>query len=272
MIVPFYEHNINLLDGLSTRQLNFPPHLHDRAELVRVKKGTLKMLINTQEYLVCAGDMAIVFPNVIHSFQTLSPKEDTQIETLVCGQDAGNGFPRKFIGSLLEEPVKPISSFHPDVDYLFSALLTELYTPSSAQIIQIYFQLMWLRLLPSLTINMSAQASPSDLTSKLIAYINEHYCESISLDSLSREFGVCRFYISHIFSQVLHVGFCDYVNSLRISQAEKLLRDSNYNIIDIAMQCGFSSQRTFNRSFKKVHNIAPSAYRKKMYSKTAGIL
>lgn len=261
MNIPFYEYKTKLVESSSNRQMNFPPHLHDCPELVRVQGGTLKVQLNTQEYLVSSGQMIIIFPNIIHSYQTIASDDDTKIDLIICGQDSNNGFPRRLIGSSLASPVKNLSELHPDVDYVFSALTNQSGQGKNAQLIHAYFQILWQRLLPQLSITNSAQPAASDLTTNLIVYIRDHFCEPLSLDLLSKELGVCRFYLSHIFSQVLHIGFCDYVNALRINHAKELLQSTQDNILDIAIQCGFQSQQTFNRVFKELCGVTPSAYR-----------
>lgn len=261
-MVPFYEYKTKLIHCFSGNCFDYPPHLHGGPELLRVRSGELKVLIHTQEYLVSAGEIAIIFPNVVHSYQTITQSQDTKLDLLVCGQDENNGFPHTLIGSSLAEPVKPISYFHPDVDYIFSASLKEENEGRDTHILHAYLQIFWRRLLPQLTITDSVQPAAADLTTNLIAYITEHFREPLSLELLSRELGVCRFYLSRIFTQVLHIGFYDYVNALRTNYAKKLLLDSKDTVIDIAMQCGFQSQQTFNRVFKKNCGMTPAAYRR----------
>ena len=67
MMIPFYEHQTELMRGFSQHQLDFPPHLHNCPELVRMRAGQLKVQINTQEHIVDPESLVIIFPNVIHS-------------------------------------------------------------------------------------------------------------------------------------------------------------------------------------------------------------
>ena len=57
------------------------------------------------------------------------------------------------------------------------------------------------------------------------------------------------------------MGFSDYVGSLRVRQAQGLLRATDRKIAQIALDCGFENQRTFNRTFLKVCGTTPRAYR-----------
>ena len=60
-----------------------------------------------------------------------------------------------------------------------------------------------------------------------------------------------KFYISHLFSQKLHLSYSDYIRSLRISEACRLLTETSLGITEISYQVGFPTPRTFNRAFLK---------------------
>lgn len=72
---------------------------------------------------------------------------------------------------------------------------------------------------------------------------------------------------SHHLSQVLNEGmetnFYDFINTYRIEAAKRCLKDDNYrhyNILSIAMECGFANKTTFNRTFKKLTGMTPSTF------------
>lgn len=262
MIIPFYEYGHNRPSASSVHQLNFPLHLHNCPELVLMRAGSMKAQIGGQEHVLKADDLAIILPNISHSYQTLTPPAETIIDLIICGCNPQTGLPRQLMGRMLAEPVKPIASCHPDVAYAFRALLTEAGNAESAPIVSAYFQILWQRLLPSLdTVDAMAPAM-SNLVATLITYVTESFRYPLSLESLSKELGVSRFHISRIFTQVLHIGFYEYINSLRINYAKELLLDSEYKILDIAEMSGFQSQQTFNRIFREFCGMPPSEYRK----------
>ena len=58
------------------------------------------------------------------------------------------------------------------------------------------------------------------------------------------------------------MGFVNYVNTIRVNEAEQLLINSSKNIADIAFECGFESIRTFKRVFKEVKKKKPIELRK----------
>lgn len=82
-----------------------------------------------------------------------------------------------------------------------------------------------------------------------------------------------RSYLYKLFKAEVNMSVHNYINNLRITRAEALLKNTNLSIKDIASASGFSDQMYFSRLFKKKKNLTPSQYRKvSRESKTAGII
>ena len=107
----------------------------------------------------------------------------------------------------------------------------------------------------------------SDALRAIVSYCTQNFSENLSLSMLEEKLHLNKYYISHLFSGKLGLRFNDYINSLRISEACKLLANSDLSITDISERVGFNTLRTFNRAFIKQMHCSPSAYRK---SKTEG--
>ena len=93
-------------------------------------------------------------------------------------------------------------------------------------------------------------------------YIDEHYTEGISLDEVAGQTGISRYYVSHLFKELMNTTFVGYVNELRLNRAAMLLVTTDKPIIEIASISGFNNLSNFNRAFKMHFNKTPSAYRK----------
>jgi YesN/AraC family two-component response regulator len=87
------------------------------------------------------------------------------------------------------------------------------------------------------------------------------------LQTIADELHISRYYISHLFGQRLHIGFSDYINSLRVRSAAEMLKSGNKTITEIAYAVGYNSVRTFDRCFLKVRGMTPKEYREKAHSK-----
>ncbi len=267
-MIPFFEYRTESVQASSASGCDFPPHLHTGAELVRVRSGVVQVRIGDTEYTVCSGQIAVIFPNTVHAYRTLTDAENTQIDLLICGNEHANGFPERFSRARCENPLHALRALHADVDYMIDAIVHEAQGAKNVRIMNAYFQILWARLLPQIRVTALSEPAVSDLAASLILYVSEHCCEPLTLEMLSKQFGVCRFYLSRTFTKVLHTGFYEYINALRVEHAKKLLLSSSAKILDIAMQCGFQSQQTFNRVFKAACSVTPKEYR----SQTASML
>jgi YesN/AraC family two-component response regulator len=99
------------------------------------------------------------------------------------------------------------------------------------------------------------------ITRKAMAYIHEHYCESIGREDIARYAGVSEGYLSRCFTQETGLSLIHYVARYRIQQAKQLLNNSDMSITDIAMEVGFSDSNYFSRAFRREVGISPLAYR-----------
>lgn len=97
---------------------------------------------------------------------------------------------------------------------------------------------------------------------RVIEYVNNNFCETITLDSIAEGTNMSRYYVSHLFKELMHTTFINYLNELRLSRAAMLLATTDTPIIEIAGLSGFNNISNFNRAFKMRYNITPSKYRK----------
>ncbi len=92
---------------------------------------------------------------------------------------------------------------------------------------------------------------------KMLAYINEHYAEKITLDKLSKMFGFSKNYICGLFSKYLNTSLTCYLTDIRMKRAKELLTDKNILIKEVAANCGYREYYHFFRVFKGYFGISP---------------
>jgi AraC-like DNA-binding protein len=66
----------------------------------------------------------------------------------------------------------------------------------------------------------------------------------------------------NFFKEQFRVTFVEYLTTVRIGHACKLLSMNDRNVVEVAYECGFNNLANFNRQFKKLKNMTPSDYRK----------
>lgn len=120
------------------------------------------------------------------------------------------------------------------------------------------------------TDNAKAQTS-SSLSSKFMDFDDvfkkleeeKFYLDTeVNIDWISSKLGTNRHYVSDYLNRVKHVSFYEYVNSLRLIYAERLLKEGKEKLADIAFICGFNSGHTFRRLFKEKYGCTPLQYQK----------
>lgn len=95
----------------------------------------------------------------------------------------------------------------------------------------------------------------TSLICKILRYVDEHYNEDLTIKKLSNEFGYSREYLSRLLHKYLNENWNDYINRKRIYIFKNIYKKNpNLNILDIAYECGFTSQSTFYRARKKNFN------------------
>ena len=98
-------------------------------------------------------------------------------------------------------------------------------------------------------------------------YIDFHYMEPLSLESLAVHFSVNKNYLSSRFHKEVQVTVTDYINRIRVQRASSLLRQSSLPVQQIGEQCGFADGNYFTRIFKKMQGVPPNEYRKSYQQK-----
>ena len=128
------------------------------------------------------------------------------------------------------------------------------------EILRGYLTAFFGQLLPMITLD-GVNPGDSHAVREVVNYCSQNYTGNLSLDLLEEELHLNKYYISHLFSSKLGIRFNDYVNSLRISHACRLLRDSELSVTEISDAVGFNTQRTFNRAFLRFRSCTPVEYR-----------
>ena len=116
--------------------------------------------------------------------------------------------------------------------------------------------------LPELSLEPAPEPKAMDLTSSVVRYIMRNFRQPLSLEHIAKELGVSKYHLSHVFSARLHTSFREYVNALRLDCARDLLAATELSMLEVSMESGFDSLRTFNRVFQERFRQTPSQYRK----------
>ena len=97
-------------------------------------------------------------------------------------------------------------------------------------------------------------------------YIDVHFAEPLSRESVAQAFYLSPNYLSHLFQKCWPMGFNEYLNHIRLEQARMLLKGHDMKVKDVAHACGFADSNYFCRLFRKNTERSPSEYRRQYHS------
>lgn len=102
-----------------------------------------------------------------------------------------------------------------------------------------------------------------DIVFEILKYIDEHYTEDISLQSIADKFNYNKFYFSKLFNSYLGENLNNYINSVRVRNIAQQISNSKLgkeSITNLAYKNGFNSMPSFYRAFRKIFHCSPLEY------------
>jgi len=98
----------------------------------------------------------------------------------------------------------------------------------------------------------------------ILQYINEHYVNpELSVVTIEKQLQVSKNKLSETLKKETNLSFKQYLNSIRVLEAKRLLSETNLSISETAYQVGYSNVSHFNRVFKSLENCSPSFFKEK---------
>lgn len=93
----------------------------------------------------------------------------------------------------------------------------------------------------------------------VLAYLQEHMAEKLTLDQIAAEFYISKYYLSHCFKAATGFSVGQYLINTRILEARRMLQDGG-RVAQVGEAVGFHSNEHFIRTFTKLTGISPKQY------------
>lgn len=117
-----------------------------------------------------------------------------------------------------------------------------------------------------LTAFMECMFPPAMENSRIVRdamnYISAHFSEAVTLQDVADHLHLNPSYFSRIFKRSSGSTFKEYLTKVRVEEAKRLLRNTDYPLLDIAIGVGFDNQSYFTSVFKRLTGLTPKQYRK----------
>lgn len=256
---------------------SYPFHWHKYMEIVYVKKGHLEVSFTSKKYSAKEGDIVFINSELIHGYFNCS--DDAIFFIYLFGLEL---FDQSLI-DLCEQVNKMVvfnrktmftenddAEVYRKVKNILRLVSNEYLKKKEGYRLAIKkhfysLALIFLRDIPkNQTIPAKTKRTNSNflILERTLSYIYANYDNpEITLDSVSKIACLSKFYFSRFFRDRTGITFHTYLSRYRINRAQKLLSETDKTITDIVYECGFISQKTFNRLFKMYTSVSPSSYR-----------
>lgn len=247
-----------VVHALSTVRTS-PTRFHKHLEMMLVHSGTLELCIDQERYVLNAGDLYLVFPNLPHSLAG----PGCHVSVMLLDFELLSLLHKTMKNKVPECPVFRKGSFSAAVYTLIDRMQQIAQTQLSEKqtLLTTYANALLCELICHS--KLVERYRDNDLLHQVNLYLLEHYTQDITLEKMARDLNYNKFYISHLISNTYHCHFRSLVNSYRVSMAKHLLASGNLSISEVSFACGFKDQSTFNRIFRQICQITPTEYRKR---------
>ena len=245
-------------------QGNLSAHMHYHAEMILSLKGSFGAVIDGRQYVVEEGAGVIVFPYQLHEYLAI---DSEKAAVMLLNPERNKRLYEYFKGQLPRTPILSRELVDDEIRSLTEYMLVQSIkswelTDDSGEIVGIYKELLFALILNKLEYE-PVVPSKIDAMRQVLFWCQEHFTEPVTIPVAAKALLISESQLSHLFSGRIHVGFRDYINSLRVQMATIMLTETDKPISEIAFDCGFTSFSTFNRAFRLSTGMTPREMRKR---------
>lgn len=248
-----------------------PLHWHEEVEVLCIERGSLSLTAGAELLTGRAGDVFFLNPEEIHGITSEDPS--LLYHALV--------FPLRFAAFSFQGSsglLLPLSEGRLLLSHQFPEdnkkeacgiihRLLHLYkrkTPGYIMGIQICCAELLYTLYAKGCYEALSPAEPAlALKRDILKYLRDNFTERLSLEELSCVFHLSPKYFSRFFKKNFQMTLTEYLNSLRLENAVRLLSGTELSVTEIALQSGFHNVSYFIRCFRKCYGCSPLGYRRK---------
>jgi len=260
------------------RGYEFPGETHDFWEFVYVDRGELLITAGSSQYPLRTGELAFHCPNEFHSFRASG---EAQVNIIVVSFACASPCMRQFEHKLL--------LLHPAEKQCLSAIVKEsensfahfdndpplvdlrkkdgapfggdqlIQTSLEQFLIYIYRRGSSIRF-DERAVSANQLRNHAQVAAELQAYLDAHYAEKLTLESLAARMSVSVSQLKRVFKEQVGTSVIPYLTNLRVSEARRLIRESNLNFSQIAERVGYENIYYFSTLFKRKTGMTLTEY------------
>ena len=244
-------------------------HLHEKIEIILMDEGEAEFQVSERTYTLKKGDLLMINPFEPHSGFISNECDKAAYYVINIDLDSLKSIPLPSFRAILDELIKGTSVYYID-DYnenikkalveCYKNIVQTVETENETMQLGYVFHFFGLLGQPVSIDEPTEKKRSPDFIKTTILYIQNTPPQDISLDSIAKRFSYNKAYFTTLFKKNFGVPFIDYVNSYKISKAREYIRNGNYNLNEVAIECGFNYYAYFFKKFKLITGVSPSDF------------
>jgi AraC-like DNA-binding protein/mannose-6-phosphate isomerase-like protein (cupin superfamily) len=258
-------------------------HTHDYIELAYVVEGEFMQKIMGQDIQFKKGEICLIDKNCLHQDYLIDNNS-----TIIFIGLANEIFDEVMVGKIEEESIlhflrmallkqkdvqqflhfKPKNTEDHQLEDLLLSLLLELEQQDEAS--KYICKGLLMRILHYISSKYDFSLSNEQRKKmnwiafmEITNYIQEHYAD-ITIKELVQKFHFNEDYYNRLLKEKAGMTYSEYVQNIRLTQADKLLRTSKLTVEEIANQVGYNNKGYFYKIFTERFGVTPSKFRKQI--------
>lgn len=228
---------------------SYPSHFHNNLEIFLVRKGDYEVIINGERHVTCGGEAFVVDSYDLHEYRQITARTDEDARVILIPYALLGRFNAQRKGLRIAVNRIEDERFCTELIGLTDKYLTPTQTESAREaaaglILSLIFE--------KLQFTAEKPRGEAALVRKMLTYIQEHYLESVTRKTLSRELGYAEAHLSRVFHRFVKTGISEYINGLRLDYIARRLQEGyTGTTLELIYEAGFNSQQTYYRVRKK---------------------
>lgn len=244
----YYDNTQNALGG------NTRLHYHQNYELYFLEKGSCNYYVDDRYYTLRAGDLIFIPSGCVH--KTNYNKTPHSRRLINCAEEY---IPKEILNDGKDTYIFRNAVTVNEIKEIFELVQKEYDTHDeySTRMIKSHLYRLFYHVLRHKGESIRT-LSANKTVEKVIEYIKKNFTHEITLSEVAEKNAVSSEHLSRIFKKEIGVGFNEYINSLRLRQAEFMLRNEDgKSVSEVAFACGFNDSNYFSYRFKKAYGVSP---------------
>jgi AraC-like DNA-binding protein len=262
---------------LTKEHPHFMLHFHATIEILYITKGKHRIVCDNNELFAEEGDMILIrsySSHELYSADEFCEHYVLQIAPSAIISNADSNYSSSYLLSLSYSSRNSKCLWKRQecealgLDATFKKMIIE--REKQSQFYDLLKNAYSMEILGTILRDLGNESAMNDVKEDLkrriydtILYINRNYNDDISAEECARNVSLSLYYFSRNFKALTGHSFKEYLNIVRIANANSLLISTDLPITEIATKCGFNSTSHFIVTYKNQQNTTPLAFRKK---------